>query len=86
MPARLMIAVAALTIGTTAFAEPARTDSHSNPPTNRPASIVLASAEAAQAPAPEADQPPPSPAKPRRAARVTTCRCGDPQPAQPDQE
>jgi hypothetical protein len=87
MSARLMtIAVAALTLGTTALAEPARTEDHSNPPTNRPAAIVLASAETAQASAPAADQPAAAPAKPRRAARVTTCRCGDPQAEPQDQQ
>jgi len=86
MSARLtMIAAAALSIGTSAFAEPARTQDHANQPANRPAAIVLASAEAAQAPAPAADQPTPPPAK-RRAARVTTCRCGDPQPEGQDQQ
>lgn len=87
MSARLtMIAAAALTIGTSALAEPARTGDHANQPANRPAAIVLASAETAQASAPAADQPTPPPAKPRRAARVTTCRCGDPQPEAQDQQ
>jgi hypothetical protein len=86
MSARLMmIAAAVLTIGTSALAEPARTEDHANQPASRPAAIVLASAEAAQAPAPAADQPTPPPAK-RRAARVTTCRCGDPQPEAQDQQ
>jgi hypothetical protein len=93
MSARLtMIAAAALAIGTltthtAAFAEPARTQDHADQPANRPAAIVLASAESAQgqAAAPSADQPAPPQAK-RRAARVTTCRCGDPQPEAQDQQ
>jgi hypothetical protein len=45
----------------------------------QPKAVVLASADAAK-PANEAAQP--APAEPRhRFARVTTCRCGDPQPA-----
>ena len=85
MTVRLMfIAAAALTIGTSALAQPARTEDHANQPANRPAAIVLASAEAAQAPAPapSADQPTPPAAKRPRTARVTTCRCGDPQPGE----
>jgi hypothetical protein len=87
MSARLtIIAAAVLTIGTSALAEPARTEDHANQPANRPAAIVLASAETAQAPAQAVDQPTPPPAKRPRAARVTTCRCGDPQPEAQDQQ
>jgi hypothetical protein len=94
MSARLtLIAAVALTIGTltshtAALAEPARTQDHVSQPANRPAAIVLASAETAQAQAqaPAGDQPAAPAAKPRRAARVTTCRCGDPQPEPQDQQ
>jgi len=41
--------------------------------------VVLASADAVQAEAPEAARPAPTQPK-HRFARVTTCRCGDPQP------
>jgi hypothetical protein len=80
MTARLMIiAAAALTVATSAIAEPAKPQSpQANPPSRPPATLVLASAEQAQAPAPAADQQSPAPVK-HRAARVTTCRCGDPQ-------
>jgi hypothetical protein len=43
----------------------------------RPAAIVLASAEPVRA----GTEAAPAPAKRRIAPRVTTCRCGDPQPA-----
>jgi hypothetical protein len=94
MSARLMmiaaaaLTIGALTIGTSAQAEPARTEDQANQPANRPAAIVLASAETAQAQgqAPATDQPAAPAAKPRRAARVTTCRCGDPQPEPQDQQ
>jgi hypothetical protein len=82
MTARLMIiAAAALMAGTSATAEPAKPDNQqANPPSRPPAALVLASAEEAQPQAPAADQPSPAPVK-HRAARVTTCRCGDPQAA-----
>ena len=47
----------------------------------QPKTVVLASADAAK-PANEVAQPAP-PAEPKhRFARVTTCRCGDPQPGE----
>ena len=85
MSARLMvIAAVALTIGTSVTAEPAKTPaSDTSRPASRPAEVVLASADQAgareTAPAQAA-----VPAKRPRVARVTTCRCGDPQ-AQQDQ-
>jgi len=78
---RWMIAVTALAAAAMASAEPAppsASDSDHQP--NREARVVLASAEQdpnAESPVPEA-QPPATPAKKPRAARVTTCRCGDP--------
>jgi hypothetical protein len=76
------IAIAALLTATgPAFAQPAKSEA-AKPvqPVLRPANIFLASAEPASAQAPEATQPSPAPAKRRIAPRVTTCRCGDPQP------
>jgi hypothetical protein len=83
MVARLMvIAAVALTIGTSAVADPPKAPARDSvPPASTPAKVVLASAEEVQAPAPAADQQAPTAPK-RRAARVTTCRCGDPQPEQ----
>jgi hypothetical protein len=73
----MVIATAALTIGAAAVAEPTRPASRDpNPPAHPAAEVVLASAEQAQAPAPTPDQPSATPVK-HRAARVTTCRCGD---------
>jgi hypothetical protein len=50
----------------------------------RPAEIVLASADAVRSPSSETVSPSPARTK-RPAPRVTTCRCGDPQP-EPDSE
>jgi len=76
-----MIAVTALTAAAMASAEPAPPSaSDSGRQESREAQVVLASAERdpkAESPAPEAQQPA-TPAKKPRAARVTTCRCGDP--------
>jgi hypothetical protein len=81
MSVRLIMIVAALTVTSSALAEPAKPQSaQSNPPRRPPAELVLASAETAQAPAPDASEQTPAPVK-HRAARVTTCRCGDPQPS-----
>jgi hypothetical protein len=51
----------------------------------RPGQIVLASAEQVRGTSPEAAQANSAPAK-RRAARVTKCRCGDPQPDPENQD
>jgi len=80
MSARLMIIAAALTAASPAIAEPAKPQgAQATPPSRPPAELVLASAETTQSPAPTADQQTPAPVR-HRAARVTTCRCGDPQP------
>jgi hypothetical protein len=80
MQARLMIiAAAALTIATSAFAEPAKPHAAQPPQAaTPPAEVVLASADTVHETAPSADQPT-APAKRPRVARVTTCRCGDQQ-------
>jgi len=76
-----MIAVTALTAAAMVSAEPAPSSARdSDQQETREAQVVLASAERvpdAESSAPEA-QPPATPAKKPRAARVTTCRCGDP--------
>jgi hypothetical protein len=81
----LMIAAAALAVGTAAPAEPAKAPAHAaTQPANRPAApVLLASVDQVPTPAP-ADQSG-SPAKPHRAARVTTCRCGGQTEEQPEQ-
>ena len=85
MHARLMvIAAAALTIGTSALAEPPKTRAaRAAQPATPPAQVLMASAEEARDPAPAAEPATP-PVKRPRAARVTTCRCGDQQA--PDQQ
>jgi hypothetical protein len=73
----LMIAAVALMAESAAPAEPAKAPAqaparpvgHSAPP------VMLASADQVPTPGP-ADQAASTPAKPHRAARVTTCRCG----------
>lgn len=71
----LIIAATALALAGTAIAEPAKPAPRpvQQPATNRPAEVVLASAEQVSAPA--AVTPVATPAKKPRAARVTTCRC-----------
>jgi hypothetical protein len=85
MYARLMVIAALALTGNPAFAEPAkeREPRAATQPSTPPAAVVLASAETIADVAPSAGQPA-VPVKRPRAARVTTCRCGD-QQAQPDQ-
>jgi hypothetical protein len=86
MHARFVL-IAATLIGANAFAaEPHKAPDRSTaqPQTAAPA-LVLASAEAVRTPAP-ADQSAPAQAKRPRVGRVTTCRCGDPQPSDTDGE
>lgn len=81
-----IIAVAlALMPGVAAAAEPAKSDSKP-PATARPApaKVVLASADDRHGRI-AATLPDTAPAK-RRVARVTTCRCGDPQPDEGQQD
>ena len=79
-----VIAAAALTVTTVAVAQPAKAP----PPAaahapGHPKPVVLASAD--RLPGAEgAPQASPAPAK--RHARVTSCRCGDPQPQADEQE
>ena len=71
-----IIALIMLAAGTAVAAEPPRANAPAPAQqANRPARVVLASAEQVPAPAP-ADQANPQPPR-HRAARVTTCRCGD---------
>jgi hypothetical protein len=80
MYARVMvIAAAALMVGTSALAEPPKTrDAQPAQPATPPAAVVMASAEQIRNVPPSADQQS-VPVKRPRAARVTTCRCGDQQ-------
>lgn len=80
MSARLiLIAAAALAAATAAAAEPAKAPVQQP---EKPAKVVLASADEVRAPAPTADRANSAPAK--RARRVTTCRCADRVEQQPE--
>lgn len=75
----LVIAATALAMTGAAVAEPPKPQApETNQPADRPAEVVLASADQANVPAPADQQSSPAPAKRPRAARVTTCRCGEP--------
>jgi hypothetical protein len=75
MRTRTIALAALMTIGTPAFAAPPKGNQlRGEQPHRRPAELIVASADSVRSPQP-------SSAMPRRpAARVTTCRCGDPQP------
>jgi hypothetical protein len=76
MPVRLLIAsIAALALSSGAAAEPSPGQAPAAP--EHP--VRLASADKADVPAVASQRPAAQPAKPGRAMRVTTCRCGDPQ-------
>ena len=81
------IAIAVAMLAAAAIAQPGKDDRQAKvPPTATAAPVVLASAENVRQPASAEIQRPAD--RPRRSApRVTTCRCGDPQPdsGQPDQ-
>lgn len=79
---QLMIAIAAVSLAATAFAQPAdapvrkaeQTTAQSPP-------VVVASADEIATPPATDQQQASGPAKPVRHARVTTCRCGDQTPS-----
>jgi hypothetical protein len=82
----LLIASAALAFAGSAAAEPPKADARdAAQPKNAPAKVLLASADQVQAPAPAVpDAAAPVPLK-KRAARVTSCRCGGQTPQQQQQ-
>jgi hypothetical protein len=76
-----LIAAAAAIFSASVVAEPPKAEVHrASQPAKTPTEVALASADQIRAPAP-AEQPSTTPVKRPRAARVTTCRCGDPDPA-----
>ena len=82
----LVVAYTAVAVSAAAVAQPSKNDSRPPAATRSPAApVVLASASEAPAPSAADGQRPRDPAK-RRIARVTTCRCGDPQPDQGEQD
>jgi len=66
-----------LTLGSAALCEPPKAAPQPSQPDRRTTGVVLASAEV---PVGVVQEVQPAPVK-RRIVRVTTCRCGDPQPA-----
>jgi hypothetical protein len=86
MHVRLMVIAATLAIGAvSAAAEPPKGQTPAAKPAKAPVEVMLASADNVRLAPPTADQPNAVPVK-RRAARVTSCRCGDPQPAEQQQQ
>ena len=81
MRIRLIVLAAVL-----AVSSPAAAETPKSPPAQvqqqqpQPQVAVLASADAVKAVPADASQPAPTQPK-RRIGRVTTCRCGDPEPA-----
>lgn len=77
MRTRYLIASAALAFAASAAAEPTKPLHPAVQPTNRPAEVMMASAEQIPVviPAAATDGQETAPAKKPRAARVTTCRC-----------
>jgi hypothetical protein len=82
MRMRLVVTATLALIATSAPAEAPKSSS-AQPAQPQPDSkvVVLASAEAVKSASGEAAQPTPA-APRRRIARVTHCRCGDPQPGE----
>jgi hypothetical protein len=82
----LTVIAGLLSVGSPAVAEPPKAEAaRSAQPQERPAEVVLASADTVRGPAPDRARPTPAPAK-RRIGRATTCRCGDPQSGADSQE
>jgi hypothetical protein len=78
----LVIATALLAAGAAAAEPPKTPAKDAAQPARRPAPVILASADQLPTPAPgQTAQPPVK----HRAARVTTCRCGDQVDEQPEQ-
>jgi hypothetical protein len=77
MRTRYLIASAALVFAANAAAEPAKPLHPAVQPANRPAEVMMASADQVPVviPASASDSPEAAPVKKPRAARVTTCRC-----------
>jgi hypothetical protein len=81
----LAVVAALLTIAAPALAEPAKRDAPKPAVQQRPAEVVLASADPAHGPMAAGNRTQSAPVR-RPAPRVTTCRCGDPQADPESQE
>ena len=81
-----MIVLAAASVGAVAVAQPDKDEQSKAPKPAAAGPVVLASASNVGRPSPTDPERAAEPVR-RPAPRVTTCRCGDPQPAddQPDQ-
>lgn len=80
MRVRSLVLIVVLAAGSSALAAPPKGAAHQAPqPLQRSKPVVLASADEVRAPATDPAQQASTSPK-RRIARVTTCRCGDPQP------
>ena len=75
----LVVALATL-ITVPALADPHKPVSRDTQPRQPPVPVILAAAETPQTPSADTSQQNTAASK-RRVGRVTTCRCGDPQPA-----
>ena len=88
MYARFALIAAATLASASAFAaEPAKPEQPQSSQAQRvSAQVVLASADDVRAPAGNDHQTAPTPPKPHRVARATTCRCGDLVPQTSDEQ
>ena len=85
MRAHFALLSAALLVAASASAQPAQPETRAGTQADQHrADLVLASADSVRVQAPASDQTTQAPKRPR-AARVTTCRCGDPAAAPDDQ-
>ena len=74
-----LVMAAAASLAVPAVADPHKPVSRDNQSRHPSAPVILASADTPPPPPADSAQQNAAPAK-RRAGRVTTCRCGDPQP------
>ena len=81
----VMFAIAALTASAAAAQPYSGNRPRQGDTSPTPAPVVLASADARRPATPANAERPPEPAR-RPAPRVTSCRCGDPQPEQDPQD
>ena len=84
----IMIAIAAASMAAAAAAQPGKDEPKNSKPAAAQTPVILASANDVRHPSPTDASRPTEPVR-RPAPRVTTCRCGDPQPEpgqqQPDE-
>jgi hypothetical protein len=81
----VMIAISAASMAAAAAAQPGKDEPKNSKPAAAQTPVILASASNVRRPSPTDANRPTEPAR-RPAPRVTTCRCGDPQPEQDQQQ